>query len=100
MQSGPIHMYEKASVSSVTDDRLPTVIASFQRRTIPDDEERALCSGQSDIHPSCVLQKTDGAEIRAGSNAGKNDDVLLLTLETIDCIEAGQVSCLLDLGRK
>lgn len=51
------------------------------------DEEGRLGSCEGDVHSSRVLQETDAGRQTACPDARQDDDVLLLTLETVDCVK-------------
>lgn len=79
---------EEASISRVTDNDLPAGITTLQRCRVTDDEQGAFGSGQGDVHTPRILQETDRLQSRAGTDGRQDDDVLFLTLETVDRVEA------------
>ena len=88
MISGLTDLDEKSPLSGIGDNGLPSLIAPLESRRISDDEQGALCPGESDIHPPRVFQKPDRLNSRSTSDTGEDDNVFLLTLKPVHRVES------------
>lgn len=84
------HLNQRPSSIRVLNDSLPLMPTVAQRWCMSDDVQRGPRSRQGDIHSASVLEETNA---RSGvgctrSDTREDDDVFLLTLETIDRVEA------------
>jgi hypothetical protein len=76
----------------ILDDPLPLHSTPPKSRSVTDDEEGGPGSGEGDVHSTSVLEETD-ARVRvesSRSDAGEDDDVLFLTLKSVDRIKAAK----------
>lgn len=80
------HFDEKATFPSISDNSVPLVIRSLQCSGIPDYEQRAFGSSERDVHTPDISQETDPSVI-CRPDRGEDDDVFLLTLETVNSTE-------------
>jgi hypothetical protein len=78
---------QESPISCIAYDSPPSLIAPLQCPGISNDEQRALGSRQGNVHTPSILQETNGGRW-SRSDGGEDDDVFLLSLETIDSIES------------